>query len=336
MPTLDQFKGCLIGQAVGDAVGAPVEKSPTEKTREYIERCVETKDFSTAPPSTFEGLSFGTYTDDTQLARELVESLVENEGRFSAPKYAQRIAAMFENDHMVGAGRGTRNAAQNLISGVPWDEAGAETGGNGSAMRVGPLALVADNPTYAFDLARLQSRITHQSTEAQLSAGIVALAVWYAANMETVDHTMAEAIAEHVGTYDTEFAEQVRRVGGYTNGVLRWVPHTQCLDYIVTEVQGKTSWEGINPYCRSSVLWALYAFLRSPKDYWATIQLAMWPGGDVDTMAAMAGAMSGAHNGLDQIPEEVAFELRGDQGKGFLYLSTLMESLYYAVHKDED
>jgi ADP-ribosylglycohydrolase len=43
------------------------------------------------------------------------------------------------------------------------------------------------------------------------------------------------------------------------------------------------------------VLWSLYSFLRSPEDYWETVCTAIAVGGDVDTTAAMAGAVSGAY-----------------------------------------
>jgi ADP-ribosylglycohydrolase len=54
------------------------------------------------------------------------------------------------------------------------------------------------------------------------------------------------------------------------------------------------------------VLWSLYSFLRSPNDYRETVRTAIAVGGDVDTTAAMAGAISGAYLGLDAIPESWA------------------------------
>ena len=70
---------------------------------------------------------------------------------------------------------------------------------------------------------------------------------------------------------------------------------------------------GISAFVLASVLWALYAFLRSPEDYVETIATAIAPGGDVDTTAAMAGAISGAHLGLAAIPPDLARRLN-DRG----------------------
>lgn len=50
------------------------------------------------------------------------------------------------------------------------------------------------------------------------------------------------------------------------------------------------------------MLWSLYCFLRTPEDYLETIYTAIAAGGDADTTAAMAGAISGAHLGLAALP----------------------------------
>ena len=72
-------------------------------------------------------------------------------------------------------------------------------------------------------------------------------------------------------------------------------------------------WRGISPFVVSSVLWSLYSFLKSPEDYQETIRIAIAVGGDVDTTAAMAGAISGAHLGLGAVPSNLAERLT-DQG----------------------
>ena len=59
---------------------------------------------------------------------------------------------------------------------------------------------------------------------------------------------------------------------------------------------------GIPAMAEPTVLASLYAFLKSPGDYVATVDCALRVGGDVDTVAAIAGAISGAHNGVGAIP----------------------------------
>ncbi|MBI4640083.1 MAG: ADP-ribosylglycohydrolase family protein [Candidatus Tectomicrobia bacterium] len=67
-------------------------------------------------------------------------------------------------------------------------------------------------------------------------------------------------------------------------------------------------WQGISPFVTGSVLWCLYSFLRAPDDYWESICIAIAVSGDVDTTAAMTGAI-----GLEGIPSSLAKQLN-DRG----------------------
>ena len=68
------------------------------------------------------------------------------------------------------------------------------------------------------------------------------------------------------------------------------------------------------------MLWSLYSFLKNADDYLETIYTAISAGGDTDTTAAMAGAMSGARLGLDAVPADLAYRLtdNGEWGYGDL------------------
>jgi ADP-ribosylglycohydrolase len=53
-----------------------------------------------------------------------------------------------------------------------------------------------------------------------------------------------------------------------------------------------------------AVAYALYAFWRSPYDYRRTVITAVNMDGDSDSVGCIAGAISGAYNGLEGIPEK--------------------------------
>ncbi|MDD7811573.1 ADP-ribosylglycohydrolase family protein [Mycobacterium sp. CSUR Q5927] len=57
-------------------------------------------------------------------------------------------------------------------------------------------------------------------------------------------------------------------------------------------------WHGFSPLATPSALYALFAYLRAPGDPEEVLRVAVGVGGDVDTVAAMAGAMVGAAVGL--------------------------------------
>jgi ADP-ribosylglycohydrolase len=59
---------------------------------------------------------------------------------------------------------------------------------------------------------------------------------------------------------------------------------------------------GVSPLVVTSVLWSLYAFLRSPDDYWECICSAIAVGGDTDTTSAMTGTIAGGRLGRAALP----------------------------------
>ena len=72
VPRLEQFRGCLIGQCLGDAIGCRVEGYSPEVCQNFVRYEVRRKQIRDRDRF---GLPFGQYTDDSQLARELLLSL---------------------------------------------------------------------------------------------------------------------------------------------------------------------------------------------------------------------------------------------------------------------
>jgi ADP-ribosylglycohydrolase len=256
---------------------------------------------------------FGQYTDDTQLSRELLRSFRER-GRWETEAFAVRVAELFRERRDVGAGRGTRAAALRLLAGVPWHESGtpAPYAGNGSAMRAGPLGLLLPDRVAMIQAAREQSRLTHLDPRCAAGAITIARAVALAARREPVD--AGAFLSDVAGCVESDDAS----VAGAIRGLEDWLSldpvaaarhvHDTGLDPAHID-----RWQGISAFVTPSVLWSLYAFLRSPEDYWETICVAIGVGGDTDTMAAMAGAISGARLGVASLPQDLLGHLT-DQG----------------------
>src|ERR671916_1246294 len=140
-----RYSGSLIGQCLGDALGFVVEGESPKVCREYVEGNLKAGHVGECGRAPF---PFGQYSDDSQLARELLQSYAEC-GRFDPRDYARRIAMIFVENRIVGRGQATEQAAWRLAAGVPWDEAGtpSPSAGNGSAMRAGPIGLLfSDDP----------------------------------------------------------------------------------------------------------------------------------------------------------------------------------------------
>lgn len=328
LPLKEQFSGCLIGQCLGDALGFVVEGFSSEACKRYVEDILKTDrvgEFGRFP------FPFGQYSDDSQLARELIQSYIKCK-RFDPEDYAERIRAIFAERMIIGWGQATKDAALRLNEGIPWYEAGtpAPSAGNGSAMRAAPIGLFFfDNYQLLIQGAHDQGRITHK--DLRCSAGAVAISGAVALSLHgklTNPEYFINTLSEWSGKIDPLFASELRKLN-------KWIllQPEEAVTFISkagidADYVDEDKWEGITPFVISSVIWSIYSFLRTPDSYWDTICTAISVGGDVDTTAAMAGAISGAYLGLDAIPFHLSNHLT-DRGKwGYNELVELANKCY--------
>ncbi len=313
----DRLAGSILGQALGDALGFVVEAQPHELARVYVQGWLRTGRAGEWPHPQF---PFGQYSDDTQLARELLRSYQDSRG-WDAAAFAARLAALFDEQRDVGAGRGTRSAALRLLKGVTWRESGtpAPYAGNGAAMRAGQLGLLLTERPPMCRAAREQATITHLDPRCAAGAAAVARAVAVAGARCPIDN--AAFLEDLAGCAE----EDDPSVAGAIRNLREWVFLTperaaRHLHESGLDPAHMDRWQGISAFVTPSVLWSLYAFLRSPDDYWETICTAIGVGGDTDTMAAIAGAISGARLGVDALPRHLVDRLndRGEWGASAL------------------
>jgi ADP-ribosylglycohydrolase len=306
--------GCLLGQALGDALGFVIEAKPPGVASEYVELyLLAGRAGELAHPE----FPFGQYSDDTQLARELLVSYADA-GGWRPEAYAGRVAALFAEGRDVGAGLGTRAAAMRLLGGTHWSRSGtpAPYAGNGSAMRAAPLGLLFGEDTRSMIKATVeQSVMTHLDPRCSAGALAVAGAVSLAAKRAPIrNEEFLGAIAALTAPADQSVAEAIGGLGRWAHlapdAAARRL-HEERLDPAFSG-----EWCGISAFVTPSVVWSLYAFLRTPDDYWATVCTAIGVGGDTDTMAAIAGAISGARLGPEALPARLVERLNDRGGWG--------------------
>jgi ADP-ribosylglycohydrolase len=326
IPSKDQFRGCFVGQCLGDATGFPVEGYPPMICSRYVEQFLKaglTGEWSHYP------YPFGQYSDDSQMARDLIQSVLACR-RFDPQDYAHRIATLFKNDKIVGQGQATQTAAAKLLQGIPWDRAGnlPPAAGNGSAMRVAPLGLLYyDDPKQMLQASHQQSLITHRDPRCSAGSAALAGAVALALQEQPVEaNPFVAQLAKWASEFEPTVAENLLKLPGWL--ALEPEAAETEISRAGMEQEYESNWHGISPFVTSSLLWSLYSFLRTPDDYWATMCTAIAVGGDVDTTAAMAGAVSGAYLGLGAIPAHLAAKLT-DQGVwGLEQLLNLIDQLF--------
>jgi ADP-ribosylglycohydrolase len=309
LPDKDTFSGCLIGQCLGDATGFVVEGYSPAACKRYIEDYLKTDragEFGRFP------FPFGQYSDDSQLARELMQSYAACK-KFEPADYAERIKMLFAEKRIVAFGYSTKESVKRLCEGISWEECGAPppAAGNGSAMRAAPVGLFFfDNPEMLIRAAHDQGRITHRDPRSSAGAvaisGAVALAI---TNKEIYPDAFLSTLADWTGRLSSGFASELKNLSEWLS-----LPPEEAVDLIAQagfdpDYIDDDEWKGMSGFVISSVLWSLYAFLRTPDDYWETICTAISAGGDTDTTAAMAGAISGAHLGIGALPSHLTAHL---------------------------
>lgn len=306
--------GCLLGQALGDALGFVVEARPPQAAGEYVEEyLLAGRAGELAHPQ----FAFGQYSDDTQLARELLVSFAEA-GGWDPAAFARRLATFFSEGREVGAGPGTRAAAMRLLGGAHWSRSGtpAPYAGNGSAMRAAPLGLLFGADVGSMTKATVeQSRMTHLDPRCAAGALAVAGAVSLASTGSPVrNEEFLGTIAELTAPVEASFTEAIRRLLDWAD--LSPADAARCLHAQRLDPSYAGEWQGISAFVTPSVVWSLYAFLHTPDDYWTTVCTAIAVGGDTDTMAAIAGAISGARLGPGGLPASLVGALNDRGGWG--------------------
>jgi len=160
MSPSDRIIGCILGGALGDAIGGPYENSP--------------------PPISLKPDAALRLSDDTQLTLLTCEALVDA-GRPDPQCIATAFAASFQQRRLNGLGASTFKALEELAAGGHWALVGSKgelAAGNGPATRVAPLAFLLD-PSNSTDRQTIRDvcRITHHNDEAYCGALAVVVAV---------------------------------------------------------------------------------------------------------------------------------------------------------------
>lgn len=145
--------------------------------------------------------------------------------------------------------------------------------GNGSAMRVSPVAWMAKSLEESEKLAKWSAEVTHDHPEGIKGAQAVAAAVYLA----RTKHSKQEI---------REYIEQ----------------HYYALDFTLDEIRPDYHFDVT---CQGSVPQAIGCFLES-GNFEDAVRNAVSLGGDCDTQAAMAGAIAEAYYGIPEDLKEKA------------------------------
>jgi ADP-ribosylglycohydrolase len=302
-------RGALYGLAIGDALGMPAQMLPR---REITERWGGVlTGFEPAPPDhpIAAGMPAGAVTDDTEQAVLLGRLLVAGGGTVDARKLATALAgweaAMAARGSLDLLGPSTRRAVAAVQAGTPPEEAGASGDTNGAAMRIAPVGITVsvtgpDSLPGLVDRVVEASRVTHNTGVALAGAAAVAAAVSAgiggAPVPEAIEYAVdAARLAARRGHW-VAGADVAARIQ-WATGLVAGRPPLAAAELIYRLV-------GTSLATQESVPAAFATLSVLPDDPWRAVRLAASLGGDCDTIAAMAGAVSGACHGLAAFPAD--------------------------------
>ncbi|MBL8794326.1 MAG: ADP-ribosylglycohydrolase family protein [Planctomycetia bacterium] len=299
-PLQDRFRGCLLGLAIGDALGGKFEAQSADGIRARF-------------PSVEALIAYPQdeiwYTDDTQMAIGVAETLVEH-GAIIEDQLCKAFVANYVPSR--GYGRGARAVLEAMEEGRDYRQVAEQyfpggSYGNGAAMRVAPVGLLfRDDRAALQEQARLSALPTHLHPLGIEGAQLLALGVALCSQSKPFDRAafLRELVAACTSdAYRTrlELASRLEKVddlGQLGNRI-------EALDSVPT---------------------AIASFALTPESFASTIANVIFLGGDTDTLAAMAGALSGAYLGASGLAQRLV-NLIETSPKGRTYLIELADRL---------
>jgi ADP-ribosyl-[dinitrogen reductase] hydrolase len=276
----DRLRGCAVGAAVGDALGMPLEFKARQPAGCLV------REMRDGP------LPAGTFTDDTEMALALADSLLAH-----SPLDAVDLAGRFADWYRAGprdVGVHTAAVLWRISQGQPWERAVAEvqaghpeSAGNGSVMRCWPIALArhSDLDKLLYE-SRLQSRVTHPHQECMESSAFLNLAIARLVAGAPVEDAIADALSQVDLPCEAE-------------EVIEEAPHRSRNDL------ANTGWVR---HTLESAVWGLCSTGSFEE---AVVQVANL-GHDADTAGAVVGALAGAAYGLSAIPRSWRAKVHGE------------------------
>jgi ADP-ribosylglycohydrolase len=290
-----RFTGCIVGFAVGDALGMPAQFLTRDQIRTYYGKSIV--GFMKAHPGhASDSLVEGSYTDDTQMMLAAAESLIECRG-MDAARQADALLSWYANaaPHRTPT-RANIRACKHLSAGRPWSKSGVFSGGCGAAVRMPPIGLFYFRCPEALIRSALDACVmTH--TDPRAKAASVAVAYLIARLVQTNEKSSP-------GEQVLETADKVASLDQDMAAMLRWVTQMLHLDPEEALFEIGTSSDAIE-----AIPAATYCFLKYPHQFQNAVLAAVNAGDASDSIAALTGSMVGAYSGIEAIPRQWQLEV---------------------------
>ena len=310
----DKFQACLLGGAIGDAVGRPIERVRIKDIyRRYGENGIQ--DMATV------GLR-GRITDDTQMTIFTTDGLIKSalSGKTNSEEpdygivydsykdwYSTQVEGLKDQPEKIdkgwvgeldelyypgGAGPTCLGSLKNGVMGT-LDAPVNNSKSCGAVMRMAPIGLMySNNPEMAFDIGMKCGVMTHGNPTAYLPAGVFACIVAHATRGEDIP----TAIQKSLDTLKTK--ENSEELHALLSKAVELSKNDDLKPIEAIEELGK-GWLGDEAMAIS-----IYCALKAPDNFKEAVLMAVNHDGDSDSTGAIVGNILGAAHGSRIIPED--------------------------------
>ena len=290
----DIVKALFVGHAIGDALGVPVEFVSREELSKNPVREMRGFGSHNVPP--------GTWSDDTSMTLCLLESI----GRTKSIDYfdiMNNFVRWLKNGEFTATGVvfdvgiATREAVERFLRGTPplsCGGTGEYDNGNGSLMRISPLAVYCYGKKFAvaeiLSQAHKLSALTHAHPRSLIACGFYTLIAMNLLLGQPLPTAIKNGLSEAQTFYEKEDAyageiahyERLRDFDRFARLPANAIRST---GYVVDTLEAS--------------LWCL----ANTHNYRDAVLTAVNLGDDTDTIGAIVGGLAGLAYGMEDIPQ---------------------------------
>jgi ADP-ribosylglycohydrolase len=303
----DRYGGCLLGLAVGDAIGTTLEFKPPGSFTPITDM-IGGGPFNLKP---------GQWTDDTSMALCLAESLIECRG-FNLKDQMERYVRWWKEGHLssTGACFDIGNTTRTALSAFQrtGDPLSGQTdpysAGNGSLMRLAPVPMFyAKDPREAIEKSGESSRTTHGAPAAIDACRYFGALIVGALHGEDKDVLLSDHYTPLPGYWQEK--PLVSEMAAIAAGSFKKKnpPEIRGTGYVVQSLEA-----------------ALWAFSNSDSFMEGCLR-AVNLGDDADTTGTIYGQLAGAYYGEEGIPDQWCANI-----SKVSLIAEIAKKLYYFQH----
>ena len=307
----ERYKGCLLGGAIGDALGVDLEFMDAKRIKNcYGDDGIQELEIGLSGEAEF--------SDDTQMTIFTIDGLLKSIGDEFDSNTPPQIEDMHEsylnwyktqtesysgeiqNDGWIIKSSGLyqrKGPGETCLSSLKTGKIGTvnkpinRSKGNGGVMRVAPIGLLYhQNSELAFRIGVDNAAITHGHPSGYLAAGFMSSLIANITNGFSLEDSVNEAVSilkkqEH----SEEVIDKILLAKKLAD------ENISAEEAIADIGQGWTAEEAIGI--------ALYCAFKSPDDYKEAVKMSVNHAGDSDTTGAITGNIMGSLLGVQAIPE---------------------------------